>query len=599
MTKRNKRPAVIINPAEPESVATESVIEHVGQLGWEDETLQSRLIRVYVRGGELVQVLPSIEIEDEGRLLIRPLPKPLVRERVTQACALKKTRRNSKGNEVEVVTAPPGWLVDAIHLRWHFGELIRVLTGIIEAPTIRSDGSILQTPGYDAATGLLFDCNAEFPLVPESPSQEDVATALESLYHVICDFPFASDADRSVWVALVLSMIGRPCVDGCVPMFPVTANIRGSGKSMLFDAASIIAYGHRAARQTFASDDKEMGKVITSLAIQGTSSVLFDNLNVQLRGSALDTALTGTTWNDRILGESRMTGDLPMRIVFTATGNNLTYGTDIARRVVPIRLVSVLAEPEGRSDFVHRDLLGWVASERPRLAVAALTILRGFYAAGCPEQAGGEFGSFEAWSRIIRGAILWAGGADPLLTRESAKANDESSALLAKLLAGIELSDSGVGLTVKEIASVAEQGESEGADCLREAIAEVCGDRFNPKSFGKRLKSYEGRVFDGRCLKSEDARGGVKRWRVRTVDGGFSGYGGFENLDKNRTQEKQYDTQQPEGEYSSGEANPSKQPNQPPNGSGWNGSGGLDGLGSTQSDFDIDSAKSCGSAVEL
>lgn len=148
--------------------------------------------------------------------------------------------------------------------------------------------------------------------------------------------------------------------------------------------------------------------------------------------------------------------------MFTATGNNLAYGTDIARRVVPIRLVSVLAEPEGRSDVVHRDLLGWVASERPRLAVAALTILRGFYAVGCPEQAGGEFGSFEAWSRIIGGAVLWAGGADPLLTRESAKANDESSALLSKLLTGIELSDSGVGLTVKEIASVAELGESEG-----------------------------------------------------------------------------------------------------------------------------------------
>lgn len=76
MKNREHRPVVIIDTEKPESVVTESVIEHIGRLGWDDETLQSRLIRVYLRGSELVQILPSIENEDEGRLLIRPLPKP-------------------------------------------------------------------------------------------------------------------------------------------------------------------------------------------------------------------------------------------------------------------------------------------------------------------------------------------------------------------------------------------------------------------------------------------------------------------------------------------------------------------------------------------
>lgn len=373
----------------------------------------------------------------------------------------------------------------------------------------------------------MFDRRDDFPRVPESPSREDASAALASLYQVICDFPFASVADKSAWVSLVLSMIARSCVNGCVPMFPVTANIRGSGKSMLVDAASIIAYGHPAARHTFAGDDKEMRKVITSLAMRGASSVLFDNLNVQLRGGALDAALTATTWNDRILGESKHTGDLPMRIVFTATGNNLTYGTDIARRVVPIRLVSALAEPETRSNFVHRDLLGWVASERQRLAVAALTVLRGYFAAGCPLQDGGDFGFYQEWSRIIRGAVVWAGGADPLQTRESAKANDESTALLSKLLTGIKRCDSGSGLLVKQIQSIAESGKGEGADCLREAIAEICGDKFNGRTFGKRLSSYRDRVYDGRYLTSSDAGGHLQRWRICSVDSGFGGCSGL------------------------------------------------------------------------
>ena len=74
MINPENRPPIIINPDEPESLVTEPVIKYVGQLGWENETLQSRLIRVYVRGGELVQILPSNEKEDEGRLVIRSLP---------------------------------------------------------------------------------------------------------------------------------------------------------------------------------------------------------------------------------------------------------------------------------------------------------------------------------------------------------------------------------------------------------------------------------------------------------------------------------------------------------------------------------------------
>jgi hypothetical protein len=143
---------------------------------------------------------------------------------------------------------------------------------------------------------------------------------------------------------------------------------------------------------------------------------------------------------------------------------------------------------------------------------------------------------------------VWAGGADPLQTRESAKANDESIVLLSKLLTGIELSDSGAGLLVKEIQAIAESGKGEGADCLREAIAEVCGDKFNSRTFGNRLSSYRDRVYDGRYLTSSDARGGVQRWRVRPAESGFGGFGGLNSPQSNLETHVSHQTSEPDYE---------------------------------------------------
>jgi hypothetical protein len=97
------------------------------------------------------------------------------------------------------VSADPSTKVVSIYMdrvgRWR----LPVLTGIINAPTLRPDGSILATPGYDPATGLLFDpCGATFPPIPEQPTQLQACEALGVLYDLIADFPFIGDADRSV-----------------------------------------------------------------------------------------------------------------------------------------------------------------------------------------------------------------------------------------------------------------------------------------------------------------------------------------------------------------------------------------------------------------
>lgn len=524
------RPEVLLTLNEGE--VAEQVVAHLGDLGWETPWVPERLretVKVYTRGGTLVDAIESEDGPNRGQLIIRPLPTSITRERITQSCHLVIEKPATKGVAM-VPCRPPKWLIDAVHDRGWFDGKIRALTGVIQAPTLRQDGSIYQTPGYDPATRLIYRPGGKFPSVPEQPTQDDARRAISELLAVVSDFPFLEPADKSAWLGLVLSLIGRHCIAGCVPMFAITANVRGAGKSLLVDAASWIAYGRPAARKTFTRDEAELRKVITAVAIEATPSVLFDNVDQQIGGAALDAALTAETWSDRILGRSATTGELPMNTIWSCTGNNLAFGSDAGRRVLPIRLQSPLETPEDRGDFHHADLLGWVRDNRPRLAVAALTILRGYFVAGCPIQASGEWGSFTNWSALVRSALVWAGAADPLATRVAATANDDARELLAMLIVGVEEADpDGKGVTTNEIERLLSHRTDEMPPCptLAAAASEICGERFNARRFGRRLRSYIDRIWEGRKITCEKGHGKVNRWAVRPANGGFGGFGGF------------------------------------------------------------------------
>ncbi len=472
-------------------------------------------------------------------------------------------------------TYPPKWLVDAVYLRGYYGGNIKPLTGVIHAPTIRIDGSIIQTSGYDEKSGLYFSPQDKFPKVPQDPSRDDAREAVAILLEVIRDFPTETDSDKSAWIAMLLSMIGRQCIDGCCPLFAITANIRGAGKSLLVDAASVIAYGKPASRRPFGPNNVELSKVVTTAAIEGTPAVLFDNVAIQLRGSSLDAAITSRIWQDRILGYSQSTGELPLRTVWTATGNNMQFGSDIARRVLPIRLASPLENPEDRDDFAEHDLLEYVSANRPALAVAALTILRAYFCAQCPMQPGGVFGSFENWSRVVRGAIVWTGLADPLDTRETAKASDDSAEQIKALIYGLLEADPDCeGVTTKQIERLVGHKTDIVPTCptLVEVVADICGDKFNSRRLGYILRTASNRTIDGMKIVAEPAGKGVKRWKVETnppittqqkpanngvsmVQGGLGEFLHSQPLrEKNNVQNK----------YSAGpELNPPKPPNPP------------------------------------
>ena len=63
---------------------------------------------------------------------------------------------------------------------WTYSQL-PILNGTVHQPHLRPDGTICTTPGYDPATGLLGVFDAGEVCVPEHPTREHAAKALELL----------------------------------------------------------------------------------------------------------------------------------------------------------------------------------------------------------------------------------------------------------------------------------------------------------------------------------------------------------------------------------------------------------------------------------
>ena len=544
-----------------EDQVASSVIEELGKLGWSSAWIKKDLreqYRVYCRAGVLVDAVPSEDPANKGQLRIRAIPYPIVRERIGQSCKLL-VEKNSKDGVTIVESRPAKWLVDAIYERGHYGGKIRPLAGIIESPTIRADGSILQTPGWDEATGLIYRPNAKYPLVPDSPTIEDARQAASRLMEIVCDFPFVADSDSSSWLAMPLTLIGREAIDGCVPMFGVDANNRGSGKGKATSAAWLIPYGREAPADGWPKDQAEQQAKITSFVLEGRRAVLWDNIQADLGGPPLDLAITARTYSDRIKGFSKTTGEMPMNIVFVATGNNLTYSGDTFRRVIPIRMFTQEENPENRTGFRHPDLLAYVKENRASLAVDALTILRAYFVAGLPKQGDGTFGSFEQWYRIVRGAIVWLGMADPMGDRSEMEENDTSKAFLRMIHAGLnEIDPDAAGVTTKQmqLALEAKPNEPNFIHCpsLAAAAIEACGKRFDPRRFGNVLSKFKGRKLDNKWIDSEPVSG-VARWRLIGHQNGSHGFHGSvsEESTREKKNEKRYG--------SNGKTNPPNPPN--------------------------------------
>lgn len=482
--------------------------------------------RTFQRGGMLVHVTREKSPSDgiarpKGSARIVPLPDEILRERLTQHAVFFRRRKNKDGEEILKHDHPPGWCSKAIGSRGHWPE-IRPLEGIVTHPILKPDGTVLDSPGYDDSLGLIYEPVGEIPRVDRNPTRQDARDALAVLVDLVCDFPFRSPAHRSTWLAYLLTPFARFAFQGPVPLFLIDANVRGSGKSLLADLVAMILTGDRAPRMSNPKNDEECRKLITSLVIFCDLLILIDNIEGHLGCASLDAALTGTVWKDRILGRSEIV-EMPLRMVWAASGNNVILAADTSRRTAHIRLQSEMERPEERSGFKYPNILQHVSKNRPRIMAAALTVLRAYCHAGRPDMGLKPWGSFEGWSDLIRNALVWCGQPDPAETREELTSEADGEAMTLKALLGSwhEIDPTNSGIKTSEILKKLEDEESRDCENFRDAITELCPTKGSnlpsPRSLGNKLRHFKGRIVDGKSLDS-DTKQNFSFWFVREID---------------------------------------------------------------------------------
>ena len=405
-----------------------------------------------------------------------------------------------------------------------------VLRGVINAPTLRADGTILKKAGYDQESGLLFDPRGvEFPSLIDRPTQADAESALAVLRWPIKDFPFVNNTDQAV----ALSAILTACVRRSLPTAPLhgfSSPVAGTGKSILVDIACVIVNGRAAGVLAQGRRNGESEKRLGSLLLSGEGVIAIDNCEDPVGGELLCQLLTQEQVTIRILGKSEAP-EVPSNAFVTATGNNLTFEGDLTRRALLCRLDPNEERPELRE--FEFDPVALAKSKRPQLVVAALTILRAYQVAGRPSVGLTPLGSFETWSSWVRGALVWLGVGDPVDSMESVRARDpQTEALRAVLtpwraLVGddlmttaelIDRAKASRGFSgVRLVKSSQDKDRVDGA--LFDAFLVVAGQgsEVNSKRLGKWLGQNRDRMLDGLRIVHAGERQGSALWRVEDV----------------------------------------------------------------------------------
>ena len=389
-----------------------------------------------------------------------------------------------------------------------------ILAGIVETPTLRKDGTLLEDDGYDPRSGLLLDKGGiVYPKIPDRPTREEARSALAVLKVPFQDFPFVKNAkcespSLSVMLSAVLTALVRRTLHSA-PIHGTSAPTMGTGKTLAQDTVSLIATGRLTTAMSQGGNEEEDEKRLFSVLLQGDQILLIDNVKRPIEGDALCTILTQSTWQCRVLGESRKV-EVPTNVLMLASGNNLTFKGDMITRALLCKMDAGMEKPEIRRFDV--DLKTEIPKRRPELVTAGLTALRAFVVAGRPGLRELEpFGRFEDWSNLVRGALVGLGEADPCKTRAYIAVDDPERSDLGQLLAAVVDNIEG-WWTAKQLVEV------EASDgILAEAIEQV-GSAYNPRKLGNYLRTKEGRIVNGLKLEScDDKSQKIKKYRVVKV----------------------------------------------------------------------------------
>jgi hypothetical protein len=429
------------------------------------------------------------------------------------------------GTMIEEPRDVPPWLPRRINAK--AGERgMQELCAIATAPTLRPDGSVLNTAGYDGATHLLLVAE-RFADIPDNPTEDQLRKAADDLWYPFRDFPFVDDVSRGVMLAGLLTAPIRQTLP-IAPGFSIDAPEAGTGKTSLGACIQALV-GMDMAVIPECRDEEEVRKRLLSALRAGQPAILFDNIRGTFGSASLEALLTSQHYSDRVLGVSRMIS-LPTNTMVLFSGNNFRPAGDLWRRILTARINAETETPELREFDLNP--FDFCRNGRQRLIAAAVTLLRGFVCAGSPRATHNRMASFETWDDRVRQAVLWLGGkdvlpisvADPQLSIQAAKDAEPERQRLAGVLTTAHAIMRGKRWTTPELVKVAMDAfyapnvATDDIKALYEHLHDIAGQKdgkIDTRSLGKWISKQVDRWSSGLSLQHDGERSRLALWRIR------------------------------------------------------------------------------------
>jgi hypothetical protein len=348
------------------------------------------------------------------------------------------------------------------------------LTGIINCPTILSNGSILKTPGYHRSTGIYFDPKGlDFSGIPDNPTEKDAKAALAYILDFLKEFRFRSDLDKSVAIATMCLALARRRL----PKAPFTAFSspkRGSGKTTLMHMIALLLTGNSLIPIRYKEDDDEMEKQVMANLVEGAQFLGVDNVK---KGTVIDSDVfcilsTSDRFGGRILTKTK-TGAPSSRVTVMFTGKNIKVHEDLNTRVLLCELFPKMEHPERRRYHVQ-EFEKHVLEHRVELDGALLILMRFYHI--LPEEKKKPItpSRFPQWSKLLRAPLMHLGMPDPLLSMDKLQGQDlDQEEILGVYFHWYKVCQSDE-VTVHRLIEIASDGSH---GMLKEEFLNVAGNR--------------------------------------------------------------------------------------------------------------------------
>ena len=301
----------------------------------------------------------------------------------------------------------PDHILESIPSRADRLDLFPHIKRLIKFPILKENGDIVTKKGYDSETGLyiLEDQNIEI-----DESKEGLEAAIKVLQKPFRYFQFINENDLANMWSFFFTILYRYQIKGNIPFFGFNAPNPGVGKSLLLKSLYWIIENKEAGsmswpEKAFDKDDSIQDLVAGNISA-GSSFSYFDNVpeGTDIKSNFLAQYATAGIFERRFRYEN-IPRQLETDMVIAFTGNNISFGADLARRGVTIEITADTDTPEDR---VLPDLQAEIESNRDTLLSCAMTVLWHWQKEGSPKSTERK-GSFEKWSATIGGIVEFMG----------------------------------------------------------------------------------------------------------------------------------------------------------------------------------------------